>query len=183
MGSVGADYKCPLCNRIGNGRYCPDYVGYPICTGANEQYKQPDCLSLLRANPTKKPSHIAQDATGRALEKVLGDKLTKRLSTVVIANHIVPWLLDLVSVDFLRIELEISKARLSLYTREMPSRERLEKAYKKSMKKAKTRQETVRMTEAFLQIAQHFYTKGYNQTATNSRNDPPRNEPPTMYPR
>jgi len=180
MGSVGADYKCPLCNRTGNGSYCLDDVGYPTCTGTNEQYKQPDCRSLLLANPTKKPSHIAQEATGLALEKVLGDKLTKRLSYDVIANQIVPWLLDLVSFDVNKlaaIKLEISKARLSLYTHDLPSRVRLQEAYKEAMKKARTPQESEKMTEAFFQIIQRFCEKGCNQTATNSRNDSP-----TMHP-
>ena len=33
MGSVGRDYKCPWCGRIGNGGYAPDSLGYPLCTG------------------------------------------------------------------------------------------------------------------------------------------------------
>lgn len=182
MGSVGADYKCPLCKRTGNGGYCLDGVGYPICTGANEQYKQPDCLSLLLANPTKKPSHIAQEATSLALEKVLGDKLTQRLSTNVIANQIVPWLLDLVSFDvneFAAIELEIFKARLFLFTDDMPSRERLEEAYKEAMKRARTPEESERMTEAFHEITRRFdeFRDAFNQTATISRNGSP-----TMHP-
>ena len=32
MGSVPDDYKCPLCGRVGNGGYCLDGVGFPICT-------------------------------------------------------------------------------------------------------------------------------------------------------
>jgi hypothetical protein len=32
MGSVGDNYKCPWCGRVGNGGYAPDWVGYPICT-------------------------------------------------------------------------------------------------------------------------------------------------------
>ena len=46
MGSVGADYKCPWCGRVGNGGYAPDAVGYPICTlGAHSclWYKLMDC--------------------------------------------------------------------------------------------------------------------------------------------
>ena len=32
MGSVGDNYKCPWCGRVGNGGYAPDWLGYPICT-------------------------------------------------------------------------------------------------------------------------------------------------------
>ena len=32
MGSVGKDYKCPLCGRVGNGGYSVDGIGYPVCT-------------------------------------------------------------------------------------------------------------------------------------------------------
>ena len=32
MGSVGEDYRCPWCGRVGAGGYAPDWVGYPICT-------------------------------------------------------------------------------------------------------------------------------------------------------
>ena len=71
------------------------------------------------------------------MEKVLGDKLTKRLSTDVIANQIVPWLVDNRKYSSRRIELVIFKARLSLYTHDLPSRERLEEAYEEALKKAK----------------------------------------------
>ena len=36
MGSVGDNYKCPWCGRVGNGGYAPDWLGYPICT--NSEY-------------------------------------------------------------------------------------------------------------------------------------------------
>ena len=32
MGSVGENYKCPLCGRVGNGGYSMDGIGFPICT-------------------------------------------------------------------------------------------------------------------------------------------------------
>ena len=32
MGSVGDNYVCPWCGRVGNGGYAPDWVCYPICT-------------------------------------------------------------------------------------------------------------------------------------------------------
>ena len=31
MGSVGADYRCPWCGRVGAGGYAMDPIGYPIC--------------------------------------------------------------------------------------------------------------------------------------------------------
>ena len=32
IGSVGDDYRCPLCGRVGNGGYAVDVIGYTICT-------------------------------------------------------------------------------------------------------------------------------------------------------
>ena len=32
MGSVGYDYRCPCCGRVGNGGYAVDGIGLPICT-------------------------------------------------------------------------------------------------------------------------------------------------------
>ena len=32
MGSVGPEYRCPVCGRRGNGGYALDAVGYPVCT-------------------------------------------------------------------------------------------------------------------------------------------------------
>ena len=32
MGSVGEDYRCPLCGREGAGGYAPDALNYPICS-------------------------------------------------------------------------------------------------------------------------------------------------------
>ena len=32
MGTVGHDFRCPWCGRVGNGGYAPEDVGYPICT-------------------------------------------------------------------------------------------------------------------------------------------------------
>ena len=33
MGSVGRDYRCPLCGRVGRGGYAIDWIGqYPVCT-------------------------------------------------------------------------------------------------------------------------------------------------------
>ena len=35
MGSVGHDYRCPICGRTGHGGYAFDHVGYPTCTICN----------------------------------------------------------------------------------------------------------------------------------------------------
>ena len=35
MGSVGDNYKCPLCGRVGHGGYAMDWVGYPTCDLCN----------------------------------------------------------------------------------------------------------------------------------------------------
>ena len=165
MASVGADLwntqRCPLCNRTGNGGFCLESVGYPVCTGANERYRHPDCLSLLLANPSKMPSHIAQKATSLALERVLGEKLTQQLSTHVIATPIVPWLIDFEYLDRTRtlhriITLEINKARLSLYIDGLPSRERLEEAFRKAMRKARTSKESKKLTTAFFGISREI---------------------------
>jgi hypothetical protein len=32
MGSVGDDYMCPWCGRVGAGGYAMDGINYPICT-------------------------------------------------------------------------------------------------------------------------------------------------------
>ena len=32
MGSVGDDYRCPLCGRIGMGGYSMDGINFPVCT-------------------------------------------------------------------------------------------------------------------------------------------------------
>jgi hypothetical protein len=32
MGSVGDDYRCPLCGRTGMGGYSMDGVNFPVCT-------------------------------------------------------------------------------------------------------------------------------------------------------
>ena len=32
MGSVSVDYRCPWCDRVGNGGYAPDGINEPICT-------------------------------------------------------------------------------------------------------------------------------------------------------
>ena len=42
MGSLGPDYRCPLCGRTGYGGYIPDPLGFGICT---ESDNDRDCLS------------------------------------------------------------------------------------------------------------------------------------------
>ena len=35
MGSVGADYRCPLCGRLDPHAYAADCFGYPTCSTCN----------------------------------------------------------------------------------------------------------------------------------------------------
>ena len=35
MGSVGRDYRCPLCGRRDDGAYAFDHVGFPTCVTCN----------------------------------------------------------------------------------------------------------------------------------------------------
>jgi len=83
MGSVGADYKCPLC-RSRNGGYALDgcNVG-PICTVANVRY---NCLDLLTHDTT--PLQIV----AKVLQKVLGRDL--ELEIPFLANGVAPWVVN-----------------------------------------------------------------------------------------
>ena len=84
MGSVGEDYKCPLCGRVGNGGYVLDgwNVG-PICTGVKVRY---NCLHLVLDNAT--PNQIVC----KALEKVLGGELNTRYPCLAVL--VVPWVVN-----------------------------------------------------------------------------------------
>ena len=35
MGSVGNNFKCPICGRTGHGGYAFDHIGYPTCSICN----------------------------------------------------------------------------------------------------------------------------------------------------
>ena len=63
MGSVGRDYKCPWCGRVGNGGYAPDSVGYPLCTGGTH--------SCLWYQVVDQSLTTLQEVRQRALEVVL----------------------------------------------------------------------------------------------------------------
>ena len=45
MGSVGDDYVCPWCGRVGNGGHAPDGIDWPICTEGEHS-----CLSQVCDN-------------------------------------------------------------------------------------------------------------------------------------
>ena len=61
MGSVGENYRCPLCGRTGHGGYAMDDIGYPVCTRAGNS-----CLNKV-ADHNLKPWHIV----GAALREIL----------------------------------------------------------------------------------------------------------------
>ena len=84
MGSVGEDYKCPLCGRVGNGGYALDgcNVG-PICTGEKVRY---NCLDRVLDNVT--PNQIV----GKALEEILGRELNKRYPCLAVL--VAPWVVN-----------------------------------------------------------------------------------------
>ena len=83
MGSVDANYKCPLCGRVGNGGYALDgcNVG-PICTGEKFQY---NCIDRVLDGTAPK------DLIGSALEQILGGELNMKYH---LAMLVVPWLVD-----------------------------------------------------------------------------------------
>ena len=64
MGSVGHDYKCPLCGRMGNGGYAVDGIGFPMCTGGDFS-----CLWFQFVERGREPRDIIANALGRILDK------------------------------------------------------------------------------------------------------------------
>ena len=62
MGSVGRDYRCPLCGRVGNGGYAVDGFDYPICTEGTHS-----CLWYQVMERNKTPEEIV----GNALRAIL----------------------------------------------------------------------------------------------------------------
>ena len=57
MGSVGDDYRCPLCGRVGNGGYHADGgPNYPVCTGGDYA-----CLWRLAEDHTLTPLKMMLD--------------------------------------------------------------------------------------------------------------------------
>ena len=61
MGSVGPNYRCPLCGRVGNGGYAPDGIDFPICTEGDFS-----CLWFQTGT--------ARDIIAKALGKILERK-------------------------------------------------------------------------------------------------------------
>ena len=69
MGSVGDDFKCPWCGRVGNGGHVLDPPPYPICTGLVR-------VSVGYPMGTRlAPSCLDKVVNGYSREKVLLDAL------------------------------------------------------------------------------------------------------------
>ena len=63
MGSVGEDYRCPCCGRVGNGGYVMDgYCDFPVCTEGEHS-----CLERLYEGLARD----APDILKQALECIL----------------------------------------------------------------------------------------------------------------
>ena len=94
MGSVGEDYKCPLCGRVGNGGYAMDGVNVgPICTGVKVQYLIDSCLDRLMHGAT--PMQIKalhHSPMAMALDLILGRDLNTRYPCL--ALQVAPWLVN-----------------------------------------------------------------------------------------
>ena len=95
MGSVGPNFSCPWCGRVGRGGYAPDWVGYPICSSephsclwvismerhldlAGFRHAQlrtifclRSCSSVLRRHPPS-PSPVALDVALYTVASFLG---------------------------------------------------------------------------------------------------------------
>ena len=106
MGSVGADYKCPLCGRIGNGGRALDGYGFPkpICTGEQSHVLgYPGCCDQLRFGERASCFQIVEIA--------LVDVFCKRMKDGV-AELIVPWLLGEEWVDWLDCsDIDVGRTR------------------------------------------------------------------------
>ena len=68
MGSVGEDYRCPLCGRTGMGGYSPDWIGFPICTEGDYNCLDKVCPSDTSDDATP----FAADVVVEALGKIIG---------------------------------------------------------------------------------------------------------------
>ena len=68
MGSVGEDYRCPLCGRTGMGGYSPDWIGFPICTEGDYNCLDKVCPSDTSDDATP----FAADVVAEALGKIIG---------------------------------------------------------------------------------------------------------------
>ena len=65
MGSVGPNYKCPLCGRMGNGGYAVETFPFPICTEGDFS-----CLWFQLVERRREPRDIIANALGRILDKM-----------------------------------------------------------------------------------------------------------------
>jgi hypothetical protein len=96
MGSVGEDYKCPLCGRVGNGGYAVDGLCLgPICTG---DQASKSCMDLLIDDKLDPHEILAT-----AFEKVLGSSFCRNYPCL--AWNIVPFLRNC-AVHELKLELD-----------------------------------------------------------------------------
>ena len=85
MGSVGANYKCRLCGRVGNGGYALDGCDIgPICTG--DGLGEYNCLDKVLDGTAP------EDIIGSALEQILGEELNTKYPDL--AMLVVPWLVE-----------------------------------------------------------------------------------------
>ena len=75
MGSVGENYRCPLCGVTGMGGYSLDGINYPICTDGNFS-----CLEKVLEHGATPTSILAQ-----GLNAAIGDLNPELISPVVIA--------------------------------------------------------------------------------------------------
>ena len=64
MGSVGNDYRCPLCGRTGMGGYSMDGIYFPVCTAGTY-----NCIDKISGG--SRPTEIVADA----LFAILGKKM------------------------------------------------------------------------------------------------------------
>ena len=68
MGSVGEDYRCPLCGRTGMGGYSADWIGFPICTNGVHI-----CLdNVCPSDTSDEEPRSAGDVVVEALGKIIG---------------------------------------------------------------------------------------------------------------
>ena len=87
MGSVGPNYRCPLCGRVGNGGYVGDGVAYyPICTEGNYS-----CLWFQVQEHSRSPAQVL----GNAVQGILKTKearfrmspVSQRLEVFIVNFH------------------------------------------------------------------------------------------------
>ena len=81
MGSVGEDYRCPLCGRTGMGGYSPDWIGFPICTEGDYNCLDKVCPSDTSDDATPFAADVVADALGKIIGGVRAFKQYPEAST------------------------------------------------------------------------------------------------------